>query len=256
MSLVPPVTKDIWSHGGDLHVEASGHNRHRRATIPELRALYDGSAGAKDPPAHRYEAQLLHYGLPPSKVKGTAKMRLFKAVSNVNINLSFSTGPQGNFQIGPVAPEPKKSRTTKAAATEKPKATPMPAPRVEQKTAPKTAPKTSHKTAPKTTPKTAPKAAPKAATEYGFSSQPTPGRRQAVVSDRAAGYANPYRNDDDHDDPPPPYPGSPMRTQNNGADDTDDASLPPLGLLMADTKLTTMAQIPFGGTELPLDPHA
>ncbi|KAJ9156593.1 hypothetical protein NKR23_g1052 [Pleurostoma richardsiae] len=80
MSLVPPVSKDGFSYVGDaLYVEASGHNRHRRATIPELKAHFEGSSEAKDPPAHWYEAQLIHYGLPPSKVKGTAKMRLFEA---------------------------------------------------------------------------------------------------------------------------------------------------------------------------------
>ena len=85
MSLVPPATRDGWSYSGDFHVEASGNNRHRRATVPELKAVYDGTDGAKDRPAHWYEAQLIHYGLPPSKTKGTAKMRLFDAVSKGNL---------------------------------------------------------------------------------------------------------------------------------------------------------------------------
>jgi hypothetical protein len=85
MSLVPPATRDGWSYSGDFHVEASGNNRHRRATVPELKAVYDGTDGAKDPPAHWYEAQLIHYGLPPSKTKGTAKMRLFDAVNKGNL---------------------------------------------------------------------------------------------------------------------------------------------------------------------------
>lgn len=76
MSLAPPAVRDGWSYSGEFHVEASGHNHHRRATIPELKAVFDGSAGPKDRPAHWYEAQLIHYGLPPSKVKGTAKMRV------------------------------------------------------------------------------------------------------------------------------------------------------------------------------------
>jgi hypothetical protein len=87
MSLVPAVTREGWSYSGELHVEASGHNRHRRATIPELKALFDGSDGSKDPPAHWYEAQLLHYGLQPSKTKGTAKMRLFDAVNKGNLSV-------------------------------------------------------------------------------------------------------------------------------------------------------------------------
>jgi hypothetical protein len=87
MSLVPAVTREGWSYSGELHVEASGHNRHRRATIPELKALFDGSDGSKDSPAHWYEAQLLHYGLQPSKTKGTAKMRLFDAVNKGNLSV-------------------------------------------------------------------------------------------------------------------------------------------------------------------------
>ncbi len=84
MSLASAVTRDGWSYSGELHVEAS-NNRHRRATLPELKAVFDGSDGAKDRPAHWYEAQLIHYGLPPSKTKGTAKMRLFDAVSQGNL---------------------------------------------------------------------------------------------------------------------------------------------------------------------------
>ncbi|KAK0733275.1 hypothetical protein B0T26DRAFT_736230 [Lasiosphaeria miniovina] len=87
MAAVPPVAQDVWSYGGgyDFHVEASGNNRHRRATVPELKAIYDGSDASKDRTAHWYEAQLLHYGLPPSKTKGTAKMRLFEAVNKGNL---------------------------------------------------------------------------------------------------------------------------------------------------------------------------
>ncbi|KAK4042618.1 hypothetical protein C8A01DRAFT_44368 [Parachaetomium inaequale] len=85
MSLVPPSTRDGWSYSGDFHVAASGNNRHRRATVPELKAVFDGTDGPKDRPAHWYEAQLIHYGLPPSKTKGTAKMRLFDAVNRGNL---------------------------------------------------------------------------------------------------------------------------------------------------------------------------
>ncbi|KAK1828135.1 hypothetical protein QBC39DRAFT_359930 [Podospora conica] len=78
MSIAPPVVRECWSYAGEFNVEASGHNRHRRATLPELKAHFDTS---ENRPAHWYEAQLLHYGLPPSKTKGTAKMRLFESVS-------------------------------------------------------------------------------------------------------------------------------------------------------------------------------
>ncbi|RYP54264.1 hypothetical protein DL768_000838 [Monosporascus sp. mg162] len=85
MSLAPPVTRDGFSYaGGDLFVEASGHNRHRRATPAELRALFFEKSGSSDSshdrPAHWFEAQLLHYGLPPSKTKAVARMRLFDAL--------------------------------------------------------------------------------------------------------------------------------------------------------------------------------
>lgn len=85
MSIAPPVTRGAWSYAGDFYVESSGHNRHRRFTIPELKAHFDGSDPVTDRPAHWYEAQLLHYGLPPSKTKGTAKMRLFEAVHKTSL---------------------------------------------------------------------------------------------------------------------------------------------------------------------------
>lgn len=81
MAAVPPVQKEGFSYAGDsFFSEASNSSRHRRATIPELKAHFNG----EDPEqrtAHWYEAQLLHYGLPPSKVKGTAHKRLFDSVT-------------------------------------------------------------------------------------------------------------------------------------------------------------------------------
>lgn len=80
MALVPPVQKDAFSYAGDsLYCEASNLNRHRRATLPELQNHFN-SKDTENRPAHWYEAQLIHYGLPPSKVKGTAHKRLFDAV--------------------------------------------------------------------------------------------------------------------------------------------------------------------------------
>lgn len=84
MALAPPAEKDGFSYAGDaLYREASNLNRHRRATLPELQAHFKGkdATGDNNRPAHWYEAQLLHYGLPPSKVKGTAHKRLFDAVT-------------------------------------------------------------------------------------------------------------------------------------------------------------------------------
>ncbi|KAI1132529.1 hypothetical protein F5Y10DRAFT_230788 [Nemania abortiva] len=81
MSLAPAVTKDGFSFAGDLYAEASGHNRHRRAAIPELKEHFK-SGSDKDHPAHWFEAQLIHYGLQPSKTKSVARMRLFDAVNS------------------------------------------------------------------------------------------------------------------------------------------------------------------------------
>ncbi|XXG97186.1 GrpE, mitochondrial [Hypoxylon texense] len=80
MSLTPAVSKDGFSYAGDLFAEASGHNRHRRATVAELKDHFKAGS-EKDHPAHWFEAQLLHYGLPPSKTKAVARMRLFDAVN-------------------------------------------------------------------------------------------------------------------------------------------------------------------------------
>ncbi|KAI1162617.1 hypothetical protein F5B18DRAFT_368794 [Nemania serpens] len=81
MSLAPPVTKDGFSFAGDLHAESSGGNRHRRAALAELKEHFK-SGSDKDHPAHWFEAQLIHYGLQPSKTKAVARMRLFDAVNS------------------------------------------------------------------------------------------------------------------------------------------------------------------------------
>jgi len=82
MSLAPAVTRDGFSFAsGDLYAEASGHNRHRRATVAELKDHFNRPGSEKDHPAHWFEAQLIHYGLQPSKTKSVARMRLFDAVN-------------------------------------------------------------------------------------------------------------------------------------------------------------------------------
>ncbi|KAI1172326.1 hypothetical protein F4777DRAFT_516820 [Nemania sp. FL0916] len=84
MSLAPAATKDGFSYAGDLYAETSGHNRHRRAGVAELKEHFK-SGSDKDHPAHWFEAQLIHYGLPPSKTKSVARMRLFDAVNSGKI---------------------------------------------------------------------------------------------------------------------------------------------------------------------------
>jgi hypothetical protein len=81
MSITAPVTKDGFAFAnGDLFAEASGCNLHRRANPAELKAHFT-SGSDKDHPAHWFEAQLIHYGLPTSKTKSVARMRLFDAVN-------------------------------------------------------------------------------------------------------------------------------------------------------------------------------
>ncbi len=79
------------SHGifqlidGNFVVETSRGKYHLRASVDTLRLLLhscpSSSVSLKDPTAHWYEAQLLHYGLVPSSVKGTAVMRLLDALN-------------------------------------------------------------------------------------------------------------------------------------------------------------------------------
>lgn len=74
-----PVTEQGFTYtNNEFLAQTSGGQQHRRASPDELRAHFDSGGGGaeRDRPAHWFEAQLLHYGLPPSKVKGTARMRL------------------------------------------------------------------------------------------------------------------------------------------------------------------------------------
>ncbi|KAI9016984.1 hypothetical protein BC832DRAFT_3225 [Gaertneriomyces semiglobifer] len=80
MAHAPPVAKDGFAYtGGDFFAEASGHNRHRRAAPAEIDTHFK-SGSDKDHTAHWFEAQLIHYGLQPSKTKAVARMRLFDAL--------------------------------------------------------------------------------------------------------------------------------------------------------------------------------
>lgn len=91
MSFAPPIARDGFHYNGDLYVEVGNLNRHKRASIPEITAILrpdlkpsKANAAAspiKDPVGHWYEAQLIHYGLPPSKDKARAKMRLLEALN-------------------------------------------------------------------------------------------------------------------------------------------------------------------------------
>ncbi|KAL6861940.1 hypothetical protein J3F83DRAFT_216200 [Trichoderma novae-zelandiae] len=71
---------------GVFLAESSGHNKHRRATHEELRTHF-ASGSDRDHTAHWFEAQLMHYGLPSSKVKSVARMRLFDAVRGGSLSV-------------------------------------------------------------------------------------------------------------------------------------------------------------------------
>ena len=90
MSFAPPVGRDGFYFNGELYVETGNLNRHKRASIPEITAILRSdlkkpknapATSPKDPVGHWYEAQLIHYGLPPSKDKARAKMRLLEALN-------------------------------------------------------------------------------------------------------------------------------------------------------------------------------
>ncbi len=87
MSFAPPIARDGFYYNGDLYVEVGNLNRHKRASIPEITAILrpdlkqSKAVPPKDPVGHWYEAQLIHYGLPPSKDKARAKMRLLEALN-------------------------------------------------------------------------------------------------------------------------------------------------------------------------------
>ncbi|KAL8912576.1 MAG: hypothetical protein Q9171_002440 [Xanthocarpia ochracea] len=97
MAFAQPVVKDKFVYNGDLFVDVGNLNRHKRASIAELTEVLrpdlkkpKNAAAVKDPVGHWYEAQLIHYGLPPSKDKARAKMRLLE-----NLNQSkLSVPPQ------------------------------------------------------------------------------------------------------------------------------------------------------------------
>ncbi|KAF4508205.1 hypothetical protein G6O67_004615 [Ophiocordyceps sinensis] len=83
----PPVSADGFAFAdGEFFAQSSGQNRHRRAAHAELQAQF-GSGSDKDHPAHWFEAQLLHYGLKPSKTKAVARMRLLDAFNAGNLQV-------------------------------------------------------------------------------------------------------------------------------------------------------------------------
>ena len=90
MTFAPPVSRGNFHYNGNLYVDVGNYNRHERATVEEVTAFLRPDLKkskkvsvdlSKDQVGHWYEAQLIHYGLPPSKDKARAKMRLLEALN-------------------------------------------------------------------------------------------------------------------------------------------------------------------------------
>ncbi|OQE14017.1 hypothetical protein PENFLA_c041G06745 [Penicillium flavigenum] len=89
---MPPVYHGQWSFDGDtFYVTSSSGHDHRRATYYELDDIFSTPLGDRrnraDYQDHWYEAQLLHFGLPPTKSKATAKMRLMDAFQDGTLDV-------------------------------------------------------------------------------------------------------------------------------------------------------------------------
>jgi len=85
MSL-PEARDGAFLYRDALFVEVGADKRHARASVPELKELLlskksKSTSAPKDQVGHWYEAQLVHYGLPSTKDKSAAKLRLIDAIN-------------------------------------------------------------------------------------------------------------------------------------------------------------------------------
>ena len=96
MTFAPPVSRGNFHYNGNLYLEVGNCNRHERATIEEITTILRPDLKkskkvsldqSKDQVGHWYEAQLIHYGLPPSKDKARAKMRLLEALNQSKLTV-------------------------------------------------------------------------------------------------------------------------------------------------------------------------
>ncbi|PFH57067.1 hypothetical protein XA68_15570 [Ophiocordyceps unilateralis] len=83
----PPVAAEGFAYAeGVFFAEASGQNRHGRASNHELKTHFT-SGSDRDHPAHWFEAQLIHYGLKQSKNKAVARTRLLDALNSGSLTV-------------------------------------------------------------------------------------------------------------------------------------------------------------------------
>jgi hypothetical protein len=94
-NLGPPARRGDFYYTGALFADPGSDAAHPRASAAHLSSLLrpeepnvykDGrrpadSAPVKDPSWHSYASQLLHYGLPVTKSKNGAKVRLLTAMN-------------------------------------------------------------------------------------------------------------------------------------------------------------------------------
>ncbi|KAL8668406.1 MAG: hypothetical protein Q9168_006963 [Polycauliona sp. 1 TL-2023] len=92
MAFAQPAIKNQFLYNGDFFIDVGNANRHKRASVAEITEVLrpdlkkpKNAAATKDPVGHWYEAQLIHYGLPPSKDKARAKMRLLENLNQSNL---------------------------------------------------------------------------------------------------------------------------------------------------------------------------
>ncbi|KAL1608194.1 hypothetical protein SLS60_003133 [Paraconiothyrium brasiliense] len=100
-TFAPPVRRGDFFYSSVLYADPGNGNHHTRASIAELAALLRPAAPnvnfnigkrppttpAKDPVWHWYAAQLIHYGLPGTKDKNVAKVRLLNALNQFKLEV-------------------------------------------------------------------------------------------------------------------------------------------------------------------------
>ena len=92
--LAPPFRRGDFFYSSMIYADVGNGNHHPRATVseivimlrPEPRAQQSATS-AKDKFWHWYTAQLLHYGLPSTSNKNTAKVRLLDAISQCKLEV-------------------------------------------------------------------------------------------------------------------------------------------------------------------------
>lgn len=100
-TFAPPARRGDFLYSSVLYADPGNGNYHGRASVAELAALLRPEAPslyskgrkpevatpAKDQVWHFYSAQLIHYGLPVTKDKNAAKVRLLNAMNQFKLEV-------------------------------------------------------------------------------------------------------------------------------------------------------------------------